>query len=628
MKTYPEKPNPGRAAKPAWYSTALVAFIATDVPAAVGLDPAAFARDLQTLEQRLSAEGESFLTKTLPQFGKSYDLALQGHVRLTVSGFRKRKPCSALPAFLQALTSRVFDDDGWIRVNPCTTSIRLTRQILLWFKKIQKGFSDESLQKAAIDLINVDRALPDDGPLPPSGLRDCARAVVSAIFRNTRGISDPHPRHGPGAVAGGEGPVAKRELRISYLDLEEVFRPIPWLRSLREASVDPDSVLGRPQCKYGLSRTEFVEKDSSGPRVIGLEPAEYMWCQQSIKDWMYAHIENNRYTRGRVNFTDQTINRSLTTNWADYDTLDMSKASDRNSLALVKDLFSGVPGVLRYLLACRTPGTVLPSGEVLWFKKFAPMGSATCFPVQAIVYYALACASLHVNGGIPLGIAMRNVYVYGDDLVVPHGFFSQLNADFEDNYLKFNMDKCCIHGKFRESCGADTYDGVDVTPIRLKRAYPGRSAVDLIPVIKHINNLMQTGYRAASRALRRAALRIFPSLRELSLPTSPIPDLPIFYWLDSERPSTVKIWLGKDSMFRVKGWTFEPKTVRANEAEEERYLRESLSRAGPVGTMKGPDGQRFRVLQVRYVGAMRRKTLVVVPTSDLFLRVFHGRKIG
>jgi len=595
-----------------WYFSTLVSYLEQDVPAAIGI-PVADARDIHTLERRLADEGESFFTKTLPAFAKSVDLALQGHTPLTVSGFRKRNPRSALPAFLQALLKRVFKDDGWVLDEPCLASIRAIRQLCLWGKKIEKGFNDESLQQAELDFIKVDEAIPEISANTDPGLLGRASAVVSLVLGRCPGLGRLLPAHGPGAVAGGEDVKNKRRFDKCYPTLERMFRPIPTFYSLRDASEDPQRILGRQRCDSAVVRICFVEKDSSGPRTIGLEPKEYMWCQQAIKRWMYSHIEKHSLAKGQINFTDQSVNQELTSSWADYDTLDMSKASDRNSLQLVRLLFAKTR-LLPYLEACRTPAAVLPSGRLHWFKKFAPMGSAVCFPVQSLVYYALAVATLHI-AGVPFLTALKNVYVYGDDLVTPHGFFPQLTRTFESVGLKFNAEKCCTHGKFRESCGRDAYDGEVVTPLRMRKVYPTHDASSFVPVIEHANQLMRAGHRASARSFRKAAEDAFPNLRKLHLPTYARDDLPILYWLDYESQTVLSVKI-QDGLAYIRGWALEPIAVRANPGDDWRYLRESLSRGGPVGALMGSTEERFRTFDKRWASRLRKKRFIIEPLSS------------
>lgn len=612
--------NTGSPEKP-WYAPMLTAFIGSDCPRSVGISPSEFARDIHTFERRLAREGESFLTKTLPKLGKSIDLALQGHKPLSVTSFKKRRRSSALPAFLQGLLKRVFTDSGWVLDEPCLTSVRLLRQVCFWCKKIEKGYSDESLRVAVDELIAVDSDLPVQLTNADQRVLGFARVLIHGIFKDID-LRDMRPQHGPGSVAGREGVVGKRDLMNSYRELEKVFRPIPWFRSMRDAAENPQCVYGRPRFEFGLSRIEFVEKDSSGPRSIGLEPAEYMWCQQALKQRMYAHIENSRLTKGRVNFTDQRINRKLTGDlW--YDTLDMSKASDRNSLALVRHLFEGTK-IWPYMLASRSPGAVLPGGELLMFKKFAPMGSALCFPTMAVVFFAIAVGGLHIRCNVPLQIALHHVFVYGDDLIVPHGFFSALNDIFTSFSIKFNEDKCCTHGKFRESCGMDAFSGVDVTPVRLKKAYT-EDATGLIPLVEHHNILMARGYHDAAVALKDSIwIHHKKYLKYLQMiPCSSVPNLQILHW-EGYFQEEVRVQY-KHSIPSVRGLTFIPKRVKAKPASEMRYLREVLSRGGVVGSsFKWVPNSVVRSLDARYAGRLKRGRQVVPYSkepSDLQKRI-------
>lgn len=597
-----------------WYFSSLVSFIGEDIPQWVGISPARFAQDIKTLERRVASEGESFLTRTLPRLGKSIDLALQERQPLVTREFRKKSRRDARPLFLWALHRLVFTDTGELAAEPNLIAIKLLRQVCFWFKKVQKGFNDESLRRSLEELVNIDSSLPDCGDLPLSRALVCAKAVIDSIFRNSGfRISCLQPKHGPGAVAGiGSGPM-KRSLNISYQKLEEVFRPIPWFRTLNEASSDPRCVYGRTKREYGVSEVTFVEKDSSGPRVIGLEPAEYMWCQQAVKSWLYSYIEKHRITKGHVNFTNQEINRDKTRFWEDWDTLDMSKASDRNSLALVEFLFKDTD-LLSVLLACRTPYTKLPDGRIIKLKKFAPMGSAVCFPVEALVFYSLAAATLHTEGGIPLQLALRLVFVYGDDLIVPHGFFAILKSVFESVSLRFNDDKSCYGGKFRESCGCDTFNSFEVTPVRFKRPY-AKHIIDFIPIIEHTNSLMLSGYWNSALALRKAALKQFPDLRKLNLPYTTDASIPILAWYSLTKSTVKKRTI--NSLTYIQGWQFRPLTMESKPELEVRHLHESLSRGGPVGVIRLD--RDVRVLNRRFAGNLQyKKKVLVSPATSAF----------
>lgn len=559
-----------------WYASIVAGFLSGDVPQALGLSPEAFARDLQTIAHRVDHEGECFYTKTLPLFGKHFDACLQRGLLSSCPGFKNISANRRLPAFLRGLTKLVFADDGRLVDSPSLVAIRLTRQLCYWWKKLVKEYDDVVLARFIKEFKTVDDSLPSRLPSGERRLVD-AQALVTAIFKDfDPKFAELRPKHGPGAVADGENVIQKRKDFRRFKQLLRVF-PLTFWDSYSRLAQDPSSYLARPLCEHGLSRTEFVPKDSSGPRIIGLEPREYMWVQQALKGAMYTHLESNGLTRGHVNFTDQTINRQLTNNWREFDTLDMSQASDRNSLALVSFLFAKTK-ILRLLLAARTPGTRLPNGEILWFKKFAPMGSAVCFPVQAVVYFALAVAGLHATG-MPLELARRNVFVYGDDIIVPHGTFEAIRPLFELVGLKFNANKCCTAGRFRESCGRDAYDGHDVTPIKAKNVTLDKKDPSTIKsFVEHVNMLYDRGYWVSAQRMRA----IFNRKIGWRLPSSVDP-IPILSWRSCQ--DTYRVFV-KDSITYVKGWVLTPKEVKANVEIEVNTLHESLAQKGPVGHLK------------------------------------------
>lgn len=185
-----------------WYLPTIHKFLTVDCPELTGIPPLSFSRDYKTLEERITHEGEGFLTKTLPLLGKAIDLALQQRCSLATHSFKKRNK-SALPVFMQALLERVFDAQGNVLDLPCTTAICLLRQMCFWCKKIEKGYSRESLRQAINSFIEIDNCLPDRGEICRNQSLDRARDIISSIFDGIGPdlVKDLYPKHGPGAVA-------------------------------------------------------------------------------------------------------------------------------------------------------------------------------------------------------------------------------------------------------------------------------------------------------------------------------------------------------------------------------------------------------------------------------------------
>jgi hypothetical protein len=308
------------------------------------------------------------------------------------------------------------------------------------------------------------------------------------------------PKHGPGAVATGERGERKYNLRRLYSALETRYPYWEYfVTGACHVASDWDAnhlvLQEEPTAKVVL-----VPKDSRGPRLISCEPLEVQWIQQGIMQVMVDEIEGHFLTRGRVNFRDQTINGRaalLASKTGEQVTLDMNDASDRVSLDLVKALFCGTQ-LLGALTASRSTGTLLPDGRRITLKKFAPMGSACCFPVEALVFWALAVASIQLTNGMRWH-QIPNVLVYGDDVICDRADYPVVMTQLERFHLKWNSSKCCTHGSFRESCGVDDYKGTIVTPIRLRRVVTSSRAHS------QYKSLLAFAGHAEARGLRETA---------------------------------------------------------------------------------------------------------------------------
>lgn len=268
------------------------------------------------------------------------------------------------------------------------------------------------------------------------------------------------PKHGSGSTAD-----AGRTLERKYFSLGSDQR----LRYV--ASREGFDDLYGPNVLARCSRTIFVPKSYKAFRTISMEPAALMWWQQAVlKDL-------NRLLRRRLSQhydpTDQSRNRE----WAwigsmdgSYATIDLSSASDTVSWDLVKQVFRGTP-VLPWLYATRSDDSILPSGDRITLRKFAPMGSALCFPIEVLIFSAIVETTLKEHG------SHADYLVYGDDIIVPVEMAGYVMDELERYGFRVNKSKSftdpCSEYYFRESCGGEYLDGVDVTPLRLPRNFLG-----------------------------------------------------------------------------------------------------------------------------------------------------------
>jgi hypothetical protein len=473
--------------------------------------------ELRKLRKRVVSEGLSFLTITLPRLGKAVDTALSTNTPLLVEGFQK-KPGTVIPKLFGWLLSGLFTDSGLERPDADPEVLRALRQLVYFLYKLEIPYEAAKTQKVIDDFVRTDRELAEL-VVPDDNITKHARWFTTSVF----GMFDPRsilPRHGPGSVATGEKPYEKHKFSRIYSAIERFY---PFTEYYQFSMVQVADEYHRYEeleiLETGTAKVVLVPKDSRGPRLISCEPLEYQWIQQGLGRKISSHLETHKLTAGFVNFTDQTINRELAlSSSADQEwvTLDMKEASDRVSVALVKELFRDVPVLLEALLATRTTSTILPNKEEVQLNKFAPMGSCLCFPVEAFVFYALAVSVLMNDGHYSRREARKRVYVYGDDIIVRREDFAFLLQRFPSYGLKFNDGKCCTAGFFRESCGCDAYKGVDVTPIKLRSVWCHQRRLDIGIISSYVS--------LSNEAHKRGLTRLSDGAESLVLKkTGPLP---------------------------------------------------------------------------------------------------------
>lgn len=444
---------------------------------------------LQQVDRRVRSEGISFLTKTLPRLGKAFDKALTGHTPLSAAklGFSSMRN-SELPLFCGEFFSRVFDPTGRVLQDPCAESVRVLRDIMYLFYKYKLPYTEEQELKVVSSFIKTEDDIKNLSTMFATlqqSLDDCtydrhkrlmpgmtktsvareARILLSRVFANFD-LYDIVPRHGPGAVATKQKLWEKfRWTNVSYKIRQHYPLDAYFFASLGHVA-DDLSTLQSVTDRDLPAQVILVPKDSRGPRLISCEPVDYQWIQQGISRRLVQHIEDLELTKFNVFFTDQAPNQRgalLGSMKGKYSTLDLNEASDRVSLDLVRVLFPA--HVYDVLSSVRSSSTVLPDGQVLQLQKFAPMGSALCFPILALTVWAILTAAA------PDADTRESILVYGDDVIVPTAYAACAMEQLESFGLKINRDKSCTGGLFRESCGMDAFKGTCVTPVRIRTTW-------------------------------------------------------------------------------------------------------------------------------------------------------------
>ena len=480
-------------------------------------------RDLLTIKSRVQKQGLSFLTIILPDFCADFEKALHlGRVDPTL--FRYFRKSGAIPAFLQDMLSRIFDKEtGRIKdENPQVHApiIRSVRQICLAFKKTKLPCAPSRMRKALEGFVTIETDL-NDLQFPESDtskFKDVSFVLWSrTIIRMD--LSTMSPKHGPGNTAERCSPNGKYRWKYWCDRLEPYFPlvghgfPIS-IGSLNDRFEEFEQVKIAFSEEEPPSRVVQVPKTLKSPRTIAIEPACMQYVQQGIRDQLYQILESDPLTRGHINFADQSINQRLavaSSTDGRLATIDLKDASDRVPVELALSMFDSNPDVRDAIRACRSTKADLGDGRIVHLQKFASMGNALCFPVEAMYFYTICVMALLDWQNLPVSRGniekvAADVFVYGDDILVPADAAIVVFDYLQRFNCKVNERKTFYRGFFRESCGVDAYGGVEVTPIYITRPPPEglQNSSEIISWIATANSLYKYGFaNAASFMFKR-----------------------------------------------------------------------------------------------------------------------------
>lgn len=282
--------------------------------------------------------------------------------------------------------------------------------------------------------------------------------------------------------------------RCLPLYLKVIAEHFPRLRGILEK--------GRRLKYVDGNRLSHVAKDANKCRPISIEPSCNVFLQQGVGTWMMNHFR-------REGFLDlyggQAVNRekaSLLSNG----TIDLSSASDTIYVKLVKEL---LPDDWYHLL-----DTIRSSH---WsfrdlkgrYENFSSQGNAFTFALESLIFKAICVAST--------GLPSREVTVYGDDMILPvehcpKAILALTQAGFVVNDEKSYYGQHDDERKyFRESCGADYYMGVNVTPFYI------RSKPKSLSELAVVYNRLYEAWPTAKRALSFIVMSIPTHMRKFVL---------------------------------------------------------------------------------------------------------------
>lgn len=289
-----------------------------------------------------------------------------------------------------------------------------------------------------------------------------AQLKISELLGDVPSVSDLRPRFGPGATTR----VPKRNACLAVK-----LAQAPSCSQILSEHLD--EVLPSLFCG-GSTEAEFIDvfideaslafvpKNAKTDRAICTEPSLNGMMQMAIGD----HLRDLLRKVG-INLRDQSRNRrgALYGSLSGFiATLDLSMASDLITTGLVDHLF---PDEWAQLFRRYRSTHVRDGANSYELNKISSMGNGFTFPLETIIFWALASACADYAR------SKRPVIVYGDDILVEVSAVPLLRDVFQACGFRLNSEKSFWTGRFRESCGHDYISGTDVRPVFQKTAITG-----------------------------------------------------------------------------------------------------------------------------------------------------------
>lgn len=200
------------------------------------------------------------------------------------------------------------------------------------------------------------------------------------------------------------------------------------------------------------NRVELVPKNYKTDRTIACEPEGNLPLQLA-----FDTFAKRKLRRVGINLSNQFANKDAARLGSindDVVTVDFKAASDTiayNTVSLVfpEEWFA-------FLSDVRTPCYRGCFGRGI-YHKFSSMGNGSTFAIETLLF-AAACYA----------VRSKRFLVYGDDVIIDKEVYSDYLALTRFLGFTINVDKTFANGSFRESCGGDYYNGVDVTPVYIR----------------------------------------------------------------------------------------------------------------------------------------------------------------
>lgn len=253
-----------------------------------------------------------------------------------------------------------------------------------------------------------------------------------------------------------------------------------------------------------INRPAQVPKTWNKDRLIFVEEEARLNVQQAVRIWLEDTTPNEVR---RFDFKNQDYQRaSLSRNGVA--SIDLSAASDTIGADLVFKLLKNRPALRSFLFHTRARTSDGPR-----HRCYSTMGNATTFPIMTLF---LAAVTMAVEKSFMDDVfdrrrthfRLKKATVFGDDIVCDQHIMPRMLRRLRELGLSPNAKKTYSGNSFKESCGLDLYNGVDVTPIRVNNVLDLKINEQVTRLVDLSNRLHSRGlWHLASYVARLASTR-------------------------------------------------------------------------------------------------------------------------
>lgn len=211
----------------------------------------------------------------------------------------------------------------------------------------------------------------------------------------------------------------------------------------------------------------FAKKNAKTYRSIVVEPPINTLFQKGIGKFIRQKLRRAGLDLDVLASVNKTLAQAASIDGR-LATVDLQMASNLIARAVIWELFS--LSWSEFLSSFRTSTVRFKDGQLVPLELFSSMGNGFTFELESLIFYALAygcTAQLRLN--------CAQVTSFGDDIILPVEAIPLLYKTL--GYMGFlvNEEKSFIDGRFRESCGGDYVDGIDIRPFYQKRLVSGQT---------------------------------------------------------------------------------------------------------------------------------------------------------